>query len=84
MRAALLTERRVVVLGESFSGPIAIRIAVDPPAGLVVVVLYVTFARPQYQCRQPDSRLCISFIDRQLQIKPSECAAAVTRFLEGL
>ena len=37
-----------MLLGESFSGPIAIRIAADPPPGLVAVILCVTFARNPY------------------------------------
>jgi pimeloyl-[acyl-carrier protein] methyl ester esterase len=48
VRSALPTDRRFVVLGESFSGPIAIRIAADPPTGLVGVVLCVTFASNPY------------------------------------
>lgn len=48
VRAALPRDRRFVVLGESFSGPIAIRIAADPPAGLVGVILCVTFASNPY------------------------------------
>ena len=34
-----------VLLGESFSGPIALSIAADPPPGLVGLVLSTTFAR---------------------------------------
>ncbi|MGY3265539.1 alpha/beta fold hydrolase [Lysobacter sp. HA35] len=34
-----------ILLGESFSGPLAIRIAADPPPGLVGLVLSTTFAR---------------------------------------
>lgn len=34
-----------VLLGESFSGPLAIRIAADPPPGLAGLVLSTTFAR---------------------------------------
>jgi pimeloyl-[acyl-carrier protein] methyl ester esterase len=45
VRAELPTDRRYVLLGESFSGPLAIRIAADPPAGLVGVILCVTFAK---------------------------------------
>jgi pimeloyl-ACP methyl ester carboxylesterase len=49
VRAALPTDRRYVVLGESFSGPIAIRIAADPPsAGFAGVILCVTFAKNPY------------------------------------
>jgi len=42
--AALPSGRPYVLLGESFSGPIAIRIAARSPAGLVGVVLCGTFA----------------------------------------
>jgi pimeloyl-ACP methyl ester carboxylesterase len=45
VRAALPKTGSFVVLGESFSGPIAIRIAADPPEGMVGVILCVTFAR---------------------------------------
>jgi pimeloyl-ACP methyl ester carboxylesterase len=48
VRAALPTDQRFVVLGESFSGPIAIRIAADPPTGLVGIILCVTFASNPY------------------------------------
>jgi pimeloyl-[acyl-carrier protein] methyl ester esterase len=47
VRAALPTGRPYVMLGESFSGPIAIRVAADAPAGMVGVVLCVTFAKPE-------------------------------------
>jgi pimeloyl-ACP methyl ester carboxylesterase len=43
--AALPRDRRFILLGESFSGPIAIRIAARPPAGLVAVILCGTFAK---------------------------------------
>jgi pimeloyl-ACP methyl ester carboxylesterase len=43
--AALPTDRPFVLLGESFSGPIAIRIAARAPAGLVGLILSVTFAK---------------------------------------
>jgi pimeloyl-ACP methyl ester carboxylesterase len=48
VRAALPAQRRCVVLGESFSGPIAIQIAADPPAGLAGVILCGTFAKNPY------------------------------------
>lgn len=44
VRAALPTDAPFVLLGESFSGPIAIRIAARPPRGLVGLILSVTFA----------------------------------------
>jgi pimeloyl-ACP methyl ester carboxylesterase len=48
VRAALPTDRPFVILGESFSGPIAVRIAADPPPCLVAVILCVSFARNPY------------------------------------
>jgi pimeloyl-ACP methyl ester carboxylesterase len=47
-RAALPHDRPFVLLGESFSGPIAIRIAAEPPKGLVAVILCGTFAKNPY------------------------------------
>jgi pimeloyl-ACP methyl ester carboxylesterase len=47
-RAALPRDRPFVLLGESFSGPIAIRIAAQPPAGMLGLVLCVTFAKNPY------------------------------------
>jgi pimeloyl-[acyl-carrier protein] methyl ester esterase len=44
VRGALPTDRPFVLLGESFSGPIAIRIAAQPPKGLLGLILCVTFA----------------------------------------
>src|ERR1700726_4993690 len=43
--AALPRNQSFVLLGESFSGPIAIRIAARSPAGLVAVILCGTFAK---------------------------------------
>jgi pimeloyl-ACP methyl ester carboxylesterase len=47
-RAALPCDRPFVVLGESFSGPIAIRIGAQPPAGLRGIILCGAFARNPY------------------------------------
>lgn len=44
-RAALPPQAPFVLLGESFSGPVAISIAADPPPNLVGLVLSTTFAR---------------------------------------
>ena len=44
VRAALPADRPFMLLGESFSGPIAIRIAASPPPGLVGLILCGTFA----------------------------------------
>jgi pimeloyl-ACP methyl ester carboxylesterase len=43
--AALPRDRRFILLGESFSGPIAIRIAARPPVGLAALILCGTFAK---------------------------------------
>src|SRR5580698_5589674 len=48
VRAALPTRSPFVLLGESFSGPLAIRIAARPPPGLAALVLCVTFASNPY------------------------------------
>ena len=48
VRAALPTRGRFVILGESFSGPLAIRIAAHPPPALVGLILCVTFASNPY------------------------------------
>ena len=45
VRAALPRHAPFVLLGESFSGPVAISIAADPPPNLVGLVLSTTFAR---------------------------------------
>jgi len=45
IRAALPTDAPFVLLGESFSGPIALSIAADPPVNLVGLVLSTTFSR---------------------------------------
>ncbi len=48
VRAALPANRPYVLLGESFSGPIAIRIGAEPPPGLLGIILCVTFAKNPY------------------------------------
>lgn len=48
VREALPRDRPYMVLGESFSGPIAIRLGADPPACLAGVILCVTFAKNPY------------------------------------
>ncbi len=44
-RGVLPKEAPFVLLGESFSGPVAISIAADPPPNLIGLVLSTTFAR---------------------------------------
>ena len=53
VRAALPTDRPFVLLGESFSGPIAIRIAASAPAGLRGLILCASFVR----CPRPSLRV---------------------------
>ncbi len=48
VRDALPAKRPYVLLGESFSGPIAIRIGANPPPGLIGIILCVTFAKNPY------------------------------------
>jgi pimeloyl-ACP methyl ester carboxylesterase len=48
VRAALPTRGPFVLLAESFSGPLAIRIAANPPPALVGLILCVTFASNPY------------------------------------
>src|SRR5262245_59360933 len=45
VRSALPADRPYILLGESFSGPIAIAIAASCPAGLVGLILCGSFAR---------------------------------------
>lgn len=55
-RAALPIDEQYVLLGESFSGPIAIELAAQAPQGLVGVILCATFAcnpRPRLSFIRP-------------------------------
>jgi pimeloyl-ACP methyl ester carboxylesterase len=45
VRLALPQDRPFVLLGESFGGPLAIRIGASPPPGLIGIVLCSSFAR---------------------------------------
>lgn len=56
VRVQLPSSEPFVLLGESFSGPLAIRIAADPPAGLVGLVLSTTFARSPIPALGPLAR----------------------------
>jgi pimeloyl-ACP methyl ester carboxylesterase len=48
IRSELPKDRSFILLGESFSGPIAIRIAATPPPGLAALILCGTFAKNPY------------------------------------
>ena len=56
-RAQLPAFAPFVLLGESFSGPLAIRIAANPPPGLVGLVLSTTFAHAPVPALSPLARL---------------------------
>lgn len=56
-REALPHETPFVLLGESFSGPIAIAIAADPPPNLIGLVLSTTFARAPVPLLSPFASL---------------------------
>lgn len=56
-RRALPTRGPFVLLGESFSGPIAVSIAASAPKGLVGVILCATFARNPYPVFAPFAAL---------------------------
>ncbi|MFC1611927.1 alpha/beta fold hydrolase [Myxococcota bacterium] len=66
----------VVVLGESFSGPIAIRIASNPPPNLAAVVLVATFVR------SPVTTFCRPFAQPLLFARPPP-RTAIRHFLTG-
>lgn len=53
VRTQLPASAAFVLLGESFSGPVAIRIAADPPEGLKGLVLSTTFARAPVPALSP-------------------------------
>jgi pimeloyl-ACP methyl ester carboxylesterase len=46
VRGQITGDGPLVLLGESFAGPLALRLAAERPAGLVAVVLVATFVRP--------------------------------------
>ena len=53
VRAQIPSTAPFIVLAESFSGPLAIRIAADPPPALVGVVLSTSFACAPVRCLSP-------------------------------
>jgi pimeloyl-ACP methyl ester carboxylesterase len=59
VRGALPTDRRYVLLGESFSGPLAIRIAADPPRHLAGLILCGTFAKNPFPWLRPLRALAV-------------------------
>lgn len=57
VRVRLPASEPFALLGESFSGPLAIRIAAEPPPNLVGLVLSTTFARSPVPVLAPLTRL---------------------------
>jgi pimeloyl-[acyl-carrier protein] methyl ester esterase len=56
-RAQLPTAAPFVLLGESFSGPVALSIAADPPPNLIGLVLSTTFAKSPVPLLSPFAAL---------------------------
>ena len=57
VRASLPSGTPLVILGESFSGPIALSIAANPPPNLVGLVLSTTFAKSPVPLLKPVAAL---------------------------
>jgi pimeloyl-[acyl-carrier protein] methyl ester esterase len=57
VRAQLPTATPFVLLGESFSGPVALSIAADPPSNLIGLVLSTTFAKSPVPLLSPFAAL---------------------------
>lgn len=72
-RAALPTDKPYVLIGESFSGPIAISLAASAPAGLRGLVLCATFARSPLPALRPFAPL--------LQFAPTRLPTPLLRHL---
>ena len=68
-RASLPVDRPFVLLGESYSGPIAISIAASAPPGLIGLVLCCSFAR--------NPRPALSWLRRLVPIVPTRIPAAL-------
>jgi pimeloyl-ACP methyl ester carboxylesterase len=68
-RANLPVDRPFILLGESYSGPVAISIASIPPSGLIGLVLCCTFAR--------SPRPGLSWLRRFVSFVPARVPAAV-------
>ena len=68
-RASLPVDRPFVLLGESYSGPIAISIAASAPPGLIGLVLCCSFAR--------NPRQVLSWSRRLVQFVPTRIPAAL-------
>jgi len=72
-QASLPIDRPFVLLGESYSGPIAISIAASAPPGLIGLVLCCSFAR--------NPRPALSWLRRLVPFVPTRIPAAVPCWL---
>jgi pimeloyl-[acyl-carrier protein] methyl ester esterase len=59
VRQELPLDERYVLLAESFSGPVAIRVAAAPPPGLAALILCGTFAKNPFPWLRPLRALAI-------------------------
>jgi pimeloyl-[acyl-carrier protein] methyl ester esterase len=59
VRQSLPQRERYVLLAESFSGPIAIRLAAEPPPGLAGLILCGTFAKNPFPWLRPVRALAV-------------------------
>jgi pimeloyl-ACP methyl ester carboxylesterase len=93
--SALPKDRSFVLLGESFSGPLAIQIAARAPAGLVGLILCVTFAKNPYPslkwARSLAAYLPVKGLPRWMRaplmwgsVSPSSAPSQVERAMSGV
>jgi pimeloyl-ACP methyl ester carboxylesterase len=93
--SALPKDRPFVLLGESFSGPLAIRVAAEAPAGLVGLILCVTFAKSPYpslaRARWLAAYLPVKSLPRWVRaplmwgsVSPSDAPSQVERAMSGV
>ncbi len=90
VRARLPTDERWFLLGESFSGPLALRLAAERPAGLAGLILVATFHRkpvalpawmvPTFAFRVSPP----SWLIRHLMFEPGVGAEAVDAFMRAI
>jgi pimeloyl-ACP methyl ester carboxylesterase len=95
VRSALPHAQPYVLLAESFSGPIALRIAASPPPGLAALILCATFARSPYPqlkwLRHVVSRVPLKSLPRWLRaplmwgsVRPQRAPAQALRATAGV
>ena len=93
--SALPKDRPFVLLGESFSGPLAIRVAARAPVGLMGLILCVTFAKNPYPslgwARRLAAYLPVKGLPRWVRaplmwgsVSPSSAPSQVERAMSGV